>query len=117
MPIPTLWRSLAGGLLLTMAVSASASAQQAPATFIPYTQRHAVFRPTFDIPTRHPLMETGFEYPTKPLFVRGYAGSLYGQGPREAYIPTGYGTGTIQAVGTLDPAPRPGLFGRLFHHH
>ena len=103
-------RARVGGFVLSLAGATGAAAQE-PAT-IPYIQRHAVFKPAFDIPTRRPLMETGYEFPTKPLFVRGYGGNLYGQGPREAFIPTGYGTGSIQAVGATAPSPtaRPGRF-------
>jgi hypothetical protein len=99
---------------LTLAASASARAQEqtlTPQAPVPYIQRHAVFRPALPIPTRRPLQETGYEFPTKPLFLKGYAGNLYGQAPKEAYIPTGYGTGTIQPVGGATPRPwRPRLF-------
>jgi hypothetical protein len=50
-------------------------------------------------------MDTGYEFPTKPLFLKGYAGYNYGRGPREAFIPTGYGTGTIAPVGVAGPPP------------
>jgi hypothetical protein len=112
------WRPLAGGVLLILAGTAEVAGQEPPAAVVPYCPRHAVFRPAFDIPTRRPLMETGFEYPTKPLFLRGYAGNLYGRGPREAYLPTGFGTGTIQPVGSAVPAPAAGprFVRRRLHH-
>jgi hypothetical protein len=62
--------------------------------------RHSVFRPMLNLPTRRMPVTTGYEYPTRPLFIRGYAGQTYGRAPRLAYVPTGYGTGTIQVVPT-----------------
>jgi len=114
-------KSLAGGLVLGLGLVTSAPGQepslvQGPAVVqepdvvqqpalgrYPYHQRHAVFKPALPIPTRRPQMETGYEFPTKPLFLKGYAGHLYGNGPREAFIPTGYGTGTIEPVGIGTP--------------
>lgn len=122
------WRTaLAGGLLLTAVAAADARAQapvqvqvQPPAQepfapppgAVPYYSRHAVFRPTFDIPTRRPLMESGYEFPTKPVFLKGYSGSTYGRGPREVFVPTGYGTGYITPTGVGAPAACGPRFGR-----
>lgn len=116
------WRRFAvgfGEFSLVLALGAgSAPAQEplpAPQTSpFPWYQRHAVFRPALNLPTRKPLMETGYEFPTRPLFLKGYAGYNYGRGPREAYIPTGFGTGTIQPVGTPASCDNRGLFRRLW---
>lgn len=96
--------TLAGGLVLVLAAQ-GARAQEPDPNAVPYYPRHAVFRPAFNIPTRKPLLESGYEFPTKPIFLKGYAGYNYGRGPREAFIPTGYGTGYIAPVGVGSPAP------------
>jgi hypothetical protein len=116
-PVPVLarWRTLASVLLLTVAVTPAARSQEPTPGALPYCPRHAVFRPAFNIPTRRPLIESGFEYPTKPLFLKGYAGYNYGRGPREAFIPTGYGTGIIQPVGTGAPVSTGPFSGRRWH--
>jgi hypothetical protein len=100
------WRPLAAGLLSALSAAPAALAQE-PAVpgALPYYSRHAVFKPALNIPTRRPLIESGFEFPTKPLFLKGYAGSNYGRGPREAYIVTGCDTGVIQPVGLGAPTP------------
>lgn len=100
-----------GGISIVMALGGGSAQAQDPlpapqtAAPLPWYQRHAVFRPALNLPTRKPLMETGYEFPTRPLFLKGYAGYNYGRGPREAFIPTGYGTGMIQPVGTAAPVP------------
>jgi hypothetical protein len=102
---------LVGSALVVVGFEVRARGQEQCAA-VPYIERHAVFRPAFDIPSRKPLMETGYEFPTKPLFLKGYAGYNYGRGPREAFIPTGYGTGTIQPVGVADPVAPGAAFPR-----
>lgn len=42
--------------------------------------------------TNRPLIQSGFEMPTKPLFLSGYAGRNYGHGLRQAYIPSSPGS-------------------------
>ena len=42
--------------------------------------------------TNRPLISSGFEMPTKPLFISGYAGRNYGQGVRQGYIFNSPGT-------------------------
>jgi hypothetical protein len=102
------WITLAGSALALLSFEAAARGQEQVGAAVPYIERHAVFRPAFNIPTRKPQMDTGYEFPTKPLFLKGYSGYNYGRGVREAYIPTGDGTGTIQPVGVGDPlAPGP----------
>jgi hypothetical protein len=98
-----------GSAVVILSLDATARGQEQINPSVPYIERHAVFRPAFNLPTRRPLMDTGFEFPTKPLFLKGYAGYNYGSGPREAFIPTGYGTGTIQPVGVCDPMTGGGL--------
>jgi len=106
-------------VLLTMAVVwADRARAQEPdqpdpaAGALPWYQRHAVFRPALNIPARKPLMETGYEFPTRPLFLKGYAGYNYGTGPREVFVPTGYGTGVIQPLGVGAPVPCAPCFGK-----
>jgi hypothetical protein len=103
-------------MLLAMAAGARAQAQvlapqqepfSTPPSGVPYYSRHSVFRPMLNIPTRKPAVESGFEFPTKPLFLKGYAGSNYGQGPREVFVPTGYGSGYIQPMSIGAPASAP----------
>jgi hypothetical protein len=109
------WKRVAGAIVLSSVCGGSALAQepsliqepplvQEPGLGVyPSQPQHAVFQPALPIPTRRPLQEVGYEFPTKPVFLKGYAGNLYGRGPREAFIPTGYGVGTIQPVATGDP--------------
>jgi hypothetical protein len=97
------WFMLAGSAIVLLSLESNARGQEQSNTVVPYIERHAVFRPAFNIPTRRPQMDVGYEFPTKPIFLKGYAGYNYGKGPREAYIPTGCGAGTIAPVGVGDP--------------
>ncbi|HEV3121120.1 MAG TPA: hypothetical protein VGY53_04430 [Isosphaeraceae bacterium] len=117
MPTHAFRISLAGGWVLGMGLVVGTSALAQEAAIVqepgavegsvlgnyPYHQRHAVFKPALPIPTRRPQQEMGYEFPTKPLFLKGYSGHLYGRGPREAFIPTGCGVGTIEPVGIGAP--------------
>src|SRR5262245_33645963 len=107
------WLTLALGLAAGRA--GAQVAPQAPGFDGTASTRYAAFRPAFDLPHRRPLVATGYEIPTRPVFFRGYSGYNYGRGPREAFIPTGCGTGVVQAVGTTFTRPAgtcSGLFGR-----
>lgn len=42
--------------------------------------------------TNRPMISSGFEMPTKPLFLGGYAGRNYGHGIRQAYVPIAPGS-------------------------
>lgn len=42
--------------------------------------------------TNRPLIQSGFEMPTKPIFLSGYAGHNYGHGVRQGYIPAAPGS-------------------------
>lgn len=42
--------------------------------------------------TNRPMITSGYEMPTKPLFIGGYAGRNYGHGIRQGYIPAGPGS-------------------------
>lgn len=42
--------------------------------------------------TNRPMISSGFEMPTKPLFLGGYAGRNYGHGIRQAYVPVAPGS-------------------------
>ncbi|MFM1801185.1 MAG: hypothetical protein RJA81_537 [Planctomycetota bacterium] len=42
--------------------------------------------------TNRPMIQSGFEMPTKPLFLSGYAGRNYGHGVRQGYVPVAPGS-------------------------
>ncbi len=42
--------------------------------------------------TNRPLISSGYEMPTRPLFISGYAGRNYGHGVRQGYIFNSPGT-------------------------
>lgn len=114
MKTQVIWKPVAGSAALVLALAAWAPGQEPEANLgtMPYIERHSVFKPALNIPTRRPLQETGYEFPTKPLFLKGYSGYLYGRAAREAFVPTGYGVGNIQPVGVGEPRRcGPRLFG------
>ena len=42
--------------------------------------------------TNRPMISSGYEMPTKALFLGGYAGRNYGHGIRQAYVPAAPGS-------------------------
>jgi hypothetical protein len=42
--------------------------------------------------TNRPMISSGYEMPTKALFLGGYAGRNYGHGIRQGYVPAGPGS-------------------------
>ncbi len=106
--IRSLLKCISAGLLLAVfATETQAQVQIMPrqrarrltqVTILPQAPHAALIQPTpaNQGPTRwqtnRPMISSGFEMPTKPLFLGGYAGRNYGHGIRQGFIPAAPGS-------------------------
>lgn len=101
------YRSLLVALVATLAFSIETPAQVLPrqntrrltqVTILPQKPVAGLIQPspmnqgTGRWRTNRPMISSGFEMPTRPLFLGGYAGRNYGRGIRQAYVPVAPGS-------------------------
>ena len=107
-------------LLMLFAIDAQAQVQIIPrqrarrltqVTILPQAPHAAMIQPSpanqgpSRWQTNRPMISSGFEMPTKPLFLGGYAGRNYGHGIRQGYIPVAPGS-TEGELRTIELTPQ-----------